>query len=107
MKANTIILALIILFVTAPAFGGPDYISGTIINYTAVSGGLLIMFDSGIPDNCAGTPYGWIIIPETEKTMLAMALMRISQDNMQAAIYSSGQFYLGFCRANQFNPQDY
>jgi hypothetical protein len=107
MRIFIVILSMLVLASANPAIAGPDYISGVITNYTAIAGGLLIMFDSGIPDNCAGTPYNWIIIAETDKTMLAMALMRISQDNMQAAVYSNGQRYLGFCRAIQFNPQDY
>ena len=104
MKNIMIILALIILSVTAPAFAGPNYVYGNLNGYSTVPGGLLIMVDTGIPDNCAGTPYGWMIIAEEDKAMLSVALMRINQDLMGVGIYSAGVFYQGFCRAIQLQP---
>jgi hypothetical protein len=104
MKQITIVLALIILAVTVPAFGGPNYIIGNLSNYSAVQAGLLIMVDNGIPDNCAGTPYNWMIIANEDKAMLAMAFMRINQDELGVVVYSNGVFYNGFCRVIQYDP---
>lgn len=40
------------------------YLSGTVTNITSVPNGLMIMLDTGVPTNCTGTPYGWMLIPE-------------------------------------------
>jgi hypothetical protein len=106
MRKISIILALIILSVTVPAFAGPNWISGNLTNYTTIQGGLLIMVDAGIPGNCAGTPYGWILIAEADKAMTAMAFMRISQGKWALNVYTDSAFHLGFCRAVQFDPVD-
>jgi hypothetical protein len=106
MKKIAIIAVLIMVVITGETVAGPDYISGNVKNYTAIQGGLMIMVDTGVPDNCAGTPYGWLIIAEADKAMLAMAFMRINQGNMGVTAYSDGDFYLGFCRVVQYDPAD-
>jgi hypothetical protein len=106
MKQITIVLVLIILAVTVPAFGGPNYIYGNIINYSSLQGGLLIMIDTGIPDNCSGTPYGWMIISQEDKAMLAVALMNISLDKMGVGVYSDGTWVQGICRVTQLQSTD-
>ncbi len=57
-----------------PLHAGEDYLSGNIINLTSVTSGLMIMLDSGIPNNCRGTPYGWILIKEENKAITSVAL---------------------------------
>ena len=104
MRKITIIGVLIMLSVTAPAFAGPNNVYGNLNGYSTVPGGLLIMVDTGIPDNCAGTPYGWMIIAEEDKAMLAVVLMRVNQDLMGVGVYSAGVFYQGFCRVTQLQP---
>jgi hypothetical protein len=106
MKKITIIALLLMVVTTGQTIAGPNWISGNLTNYTSVQGGLLIKVDAGIPDNCAGTPYNWIIIAEADKAMIAMALMRISQDKLAVNVYTNPGFYLGFCRAVQFDPVD-
>ena len=106
MKKIAIIAVLLLSVTTGQTIAGSYFISGTLTNYSATQGGLLIMVDAGIPDNCAGTPYGWMIIPQEDKAMLALALMRISQDQMKVTAYSSGAFYSGFCRVTQYDPGD-
>jgi hypothetical protein len=104
MKKITIIALLIMVVTIGQAIAGPNYVVGNISNYSAVASGLLIMVDTGIPDNCAGSPYNWMIIANEDKAMLAMALMRISQDQMGVALYSAGVFYNGICRVTQYDP---
>jgi hypothetical protein len=104
MKKVIIIAICIMVSMTALAFAGPDWQSGTVVNYTAIQGGLMIMLDTGVPDNCVGTPYNWMIIAEEDKAMLAMAFMRISQGQMGVTIYSRGALYNDFCRVTQYDP---
>jgi hypothetical protein len=107
MKKTLIFLGLLFVATTGQSFGqaGPNYVFGQITNYTSIEGGLLLIVDNGVPNNCSGTPYGWMIIPDTDKAMLAMAFMRISQENMGVALYSNGSYSLGFCRVTQYDPQ--
>jgi hypothetical protein len=104
MKKITIIALLITVVTIGQAIAGPDYVYGNLSNYSAAQYGLLIMVDTGIPDNCAGSPYNWMVIPNEDKALLAMALMRISQDQLGVTIYSSGVFYNGICRVTQYDP---
>ena len=101
-----LILSLIIISIIAPAYAGPNYIYGDITNYSSIAGGLLIMIDTGIPDNCSGTPYGWMIISQEDKAMLAVALMNISLDKMGVGVYSDGTRVKGICRVTQLQSTD-
>jgi hypothetical protein len=107
MKKIIVLVVLILAVTTGQSFGqsGPDYVFGYVTNYTSIAGGLLLMVDRGVPNNCSGTPYGWMIISDTDKAMLAMAFMRINQNNMGVALYSNGSYSSGFCRVTQYDPQ--
>jgi hypothetical protein len=45
-----------------------------------------------------------MIIANEDKAMLAMAFMRINQDELGVVVYSNGVFYNGFCRVIQYDP---
>ncbi len=53
-----IIFVLVAFMLSFSTHAGSNYQSGKITNLTAVTGGLMIMMDKGLPDNCAGSPYG-------------------------------------------------
>ncbi|PMQ16572.1 hypothetical protein [Janthinobacterium sp. AD80] len=87
-----------------PAHAGPTWQEGEIWDHSAVAGGLLIRFNPAItamPDNCAGAT--WMFIPETSKTIIAVALMSIASGNRRAMVYSSGNVS-GFCTVTQLDP---
>jgi hypothetical protein len=107
MKKIFIFSVLVLVVTTGQSFGqaGPNYVVGNITNYTSIEGGLLLIVDNGVPNNCSGTPYGWMIIPDTDKAMLAMAFMKINQENMGVVLYSNGSYSLGFCRVTQYDPR--
>ncbi|HET9645740.1 MAG TPA: hypothetical protein VFP68_20830 [Burkholderiaceae bacterium] len=81
------------------------YVHGTLSNITSTAEGLLVMLDSGTPTNCAGTPYGWMLIKEANKTMVATALTMWLSGQRAVTIYtnpfSSGQ---SFCVVSQIDP---
>jgi len=106
MKKIAFFVAIFVAGSAGQAFAGPNWLTGEINNYTAIQGGIMIMLDTGIPDNCAGTGYGWMIVAETDKALTAVLLMRINQGNMGATVYSDGTFYQGFCRIVQLDPYD-
>jgi hypothetical protein len=107
MKKLIILLALMILSVSVPTFAGPDSVYGDITSYTTVPQGLVILIDGGVlPDNCASAPTKWMIISQEDKAILAVALMKISQDRMGVGVYSDGSLLGGICRVNQLFSTD-
>jgi hypothetical protein len=103
-RMMTLILILFALSVSAPVIAGPNYIYGYMTNFTTTKDGLLFTIDNGIPDNCSGSPNGIMIISQEDKTMLAMALMKISQEELGATLYSDGTRLAGYCRVTQYDP---
>src|SRR5213592_1506271 len=91
------------LALALPALAASSWLSGTITNITASSGGLLIQLDTGVPDNCAGTPYGWMLIPESARTMVAVTLITRLQ-NVGVTVYTTGRDGSGYCIINQVDP---
>ena len=77
---------------------------GTINNITSTQQGLLIRLDTGLPDNCAGTPYGWMLIPEANKTLIATTLMLWAMGTRSVDIYTVGRPNGGYCVIEQVDP---
>lgn len=106
MKNLLTAAALVATLSPLAAHAGPSYIGGAMSNVSSSAGGLLVMWSSGIPDNCAGTPYNWMIIPESNKTMIAVALTMWSTGRKGGTIYTSQFTGNGYCVINQLDPDD-
>ena len=107
MKRQIVLIALIILLVSVPTFAGPISVYGDITNYTTVPQGLVIFINDGlIPDNCADASTKWMIVSQDDKAMLAVTLMKISQDRMGVGVYSDGSRLGGICRVTQIFSTD-
>jgi len=63
----------------------------------------MIRLDTGVPDNCIGTPFGWMLIPESAKTMVAVTLIARLQ-NVLVTVYTNGRDVSGNCIVNQVDP---
>lgn len=63
--------------------------TGFISAQTSNAQGLLVQVSGGLPTNCTGTPYGWILIPEANKTMVSLTLTAIAQ-NRQVKVFTNG-----------------
>ncbi|MEF7613632.1 hypothetical protein V4F39_06890 [Aquincola sp. MAHUQ-54] len=84
---------------------GVNYIGGTMTNVTMVPQGLLVMLSGGPPSNCSGTPINWMLITESNKTMVAAALlMWYAQADKSVTVYTSSYTGSGFCQINQWDP---
>lgn len=46
------LLFLVLMLLSLPVYSASSYQSGNIENLTAVTSGILIKMDSGVPDNC-------------------------------------------------------
>jgi hypothetical protein len=67
-------------------------VTGRISQVSSLPEGLLLMLEAGsIPSNRSGTPYNWLLIPEGNKTMIAVALLA-QAEGRTVTVYSSGVF---------------
>ena len=83
------------------------YQTGHISNVTFAGDSVWIMLDSGVPSNCSGTPYGWMIIPATYKPMTAFVIglwMRGDAASVGVTVYTDGLNSAGWCTINQLDP---
>ncbi len=103
MKA--IIIVLFALMVSISSYAGSSYVSGNITNLTAVKSGVMIMLDSGLPDNCSGSPYGWMLIKQSNTAITSVVLAAWVSGKKQGTIYTSGRENgTGYCLVVQFDP---
>jgi hypothetical protein len=88
-----------------PLFAGPTYQASRIKDITVSADVVLIKLDSGLPDNCAGTPYGWTMIRAQYKTLLALVLgLWLTGDAAQVGVtvYTSGGIDgTGYCQVDR------
>jgi hypothetical protein len=108
VKALKILASIAVLTgLAASAQAEPTYLSGRISNVAFAGDQTMIMLDTGLPGNCAGSPYGWMIIPGEYKAMAAFVLglwMRGDAPQVQVTVYTDGLVLGGYCRINQVDP---
>jgi hypothetical protein len=102
-------IALGALFaISAGAQTAPAYVSGHISNVTFAGDSVMIMVDAGLPDNCAGTGWGWMKVPSESKYMSAFVIglwMRGDAAQTVVTVYTDG-LVGGYCRIAQIDPQN-
>jgi hypothetical protein len=102
-----IVAAAIGLALNTVSNAQPTYNYGHITNVTFAGDTVMIMMDVGVPDNCIGTPYGWMIIPANYKSMSAFVLglwMRGDLRQVGVTVYTTGRDSYGNCQINQIDP---
>lgn len=99
-----ILMFFVMLIGSKSSFSAVDNIQGNIINVTGITSGLMLKLDSGIPTNCTGTPYGWMLIRAENKPMIALVLTMYAYGKRAAVVYTNPVVAGGFCEINQFDP---
>lgn len=100
-------LSLVTLMLLAtPALAQQSHKWGTIGDITSVEGAILIRLDSGLPDNCTGSPWGWMIIPRKSKEIQATLMMFYAMGKRSGTVYTSGRPDGGYCEINQWDPAE-
>jgi len=100
-----IIAVLFGLVLSLSTYAGNGYQWGKITNLTAVTGGIMIMLDTGLPDNCAGSPYGWMLIKQSNTAITSVVLATWVSGKKQGTIYTSGRENgTGYCLVTQYDP---
>lgn len=64
----------------------------------------MVMLDGGPPTNCAATPYGWMLIRESNKTMVAATLALWLAGRPRVTVYVN-PYAGGYCVINQIDPE--
>lgn len=106
---RNILLTLTILLAANAALAGATSQTGKIIDHSSIRGGLLIRFDTAVapmPGNCVGAHNTWLYIPETSKTIMAVALMALATGNRVMSVYTSGVAANGLCEVSQLDPEN-
>lgn len=86
----------------SPAFAAADWNRGNIIDFTTSTAGVMIRLDVGQPTNCSA-PNGWMLIPEANRSMVALALTMWA--NSAAAVDVYVTWTGGYCVVNQLDPR--
>jgi hypothetical protein len=89
---------------TTLAHAGPNWQAGNIIDLTSSAAGIQIMLDTGPPDNCQGTPYGWMLISQDSKAMTAVVLTMWATGKKYVMVYTNAMPAGGYCTINQVDP---
>jgi len=101
------IIGLVIVLLSGFAYSGETSHTGKLYDITATSNGLLVRFEGNVvPTQCVNpNGWGWMVIPEENKTMISVALAMWTQGKRNATIYTNGT--LGsFCKVIQYDPVD-
>jgi hypothetical protein len=69
--------------------------------------GIMIQLDSGLPDNCAGTTFGWMWIPAASSVLTAYVLglwLSGNAPSVTVTVYTTGLSTDNFCQVTQIQP---
>lgn len=103
------LIGVMTLAASGAALAGPNYTYGKMTDMSAIAEGLLIRINAPVPDNCAGTPYGWMLIPATNKPIMAAAMMFWATGKRTAEIYTVPATTTGpnaFCTVTQLDTDE-
>lgn len=107
-----LLLSGLILFCEVlQATTGANYVVGEVYDITSTVEGLLVRVKDAqatniVPTECQNPgPYGWMVIPESSKAMVSVALTMCVQNKRNAAIYVSPTTS-GACQIIQYDPKD-
>jgi hypothetical protein len=97
---RSIAAALIALSASAAQAG---YLTGTITDITSTPDGLMLKLSTGLPADCTGSPYNWMLVPEQYKTIIVTTLGFYLGGMKTVTVYSvpTTNFY---CKINQIDP---
>lgn len=103
-KLSALLLASMV--VAHPCGAALNYQAGHINDITVTGDVIMVKLDSGLPDNCSGTAYGWMMIPADYKAVKALVLALWARGDMSSVpvqIYTDG-LVNNYCQVNQIDP---
>jgi hypothetical protein len=106
---SRVLLSGLLMMAAQLAGAANGYISGHIVSSTFVGDAIYIKVDAGLPDNCAGSPFGWMVIPASAKPMAAYVIgLKLRGDLSQplVTVYTTGRDASGYCQIDQLQAFD-
>ena len=89
------------------AVAATSHQAGDISNLTASTDGIMIKINNGLPDNCDGTPYGWMLVKQEHTALTSVVLAAWVSGNKAGTVYTSGRENgTGYCLITQFDPSN-
>jgi hypothetical protein len=105
-KAVKAALTSVALSASASCFAEDTYLSGTVTNLTSITSGILLKLDTGLPTNCIGSPWGWMLIRAENRPMTALLLTMYASGRKRATVYTVGVTQTGYCEISQYDPEE-
>ncbi|WP_151961310.1 ABC transporter ATP-binding protein [Acinetobacter bereziniae] len=102
-------ILLLAILLTQQVFAEETYVSGRISDITSITEGLLIRLETReVPRICENrNPWGYLIIPQARKTILATTLMNWGRNKQQVTLYvDENQGSASFCTIKQIDHKD-
>jgi hypothetical protein len=104
---SRVLLGAVLAMTVQTAGAASDFVTGRITASSFVGTTIFIRVDTGLPDNCAGTPFGWMVIPATAKPMAAFVIglkLRGDLSETGVTVYTTGRDASGYCQIAQIAP---
>src|SRR6185437_903563 len=82
------------------------YAAGHITRVSFATTGVMIMLDVGVPANCTGVAYGWLMVSSASTPLVAFVTglwMRGDASQKELVVYTSGIDSTGNCQVNQID----
>lgn len=100
-----LIFTLVLLATLSSASHAEEYLNGNLSQITSIPEGLLIMLDNGVPAECEGTPYNWMIVKEENISMVSVVLTMFALEKRKnVTVYTKPYTGNGFCEVTQVQP---
>ena len=80
------IIGILLLNLPLIAYSADDYLFGENKNLTVTTSGIMIILDTGLPTNCDGSPYGWMLVKQEYSAMTSVLLASWLSNNKSATV---------------------
>ena len=92
--------------IAGPCVAGPTWQTGHINNIAVAGDDIVLKLDSGLPDNCTGTAFGWMLIPSSAKATKALVLALWARGDMSSSTVTifTGGLVGSYCQVDQIDP---
>jgi hypothetical protein len=104
MSLRILFLSIALCF-SSVSYSAESYLTGNVVNITAVEQGMLIMLDTGVPTHCEGTPYNWMLIKQEHTVMISVTLAMWMSGRKTFTVYTKGR-PSSFCEVGQIDPAE-
>lgn len=104
---KSLIFTLVLLAsISSASYADEYHLNGNLDNITSSPDGLLIKLDSGVPTNCEGVDYNWMLVKEEHISMVSLVLTLYALEKTNITVYTKPLTEDGICEVTQVDPAD-